>query len=171
MKKLFNIFAAALIALSFASCNKSNEPEVKEFIDLGLPSGTLWSNVNEKNPKDQLGFYLFDEAVSEFGAQLPTKEQWQELLQICTFEKTKSGYKIIGRNGNSIFLPYAGYRDCDGASSTGDGFGCYWTSTAVGDYSPDNAYDITFRDDMDEPYFSAGPKCFGYSVRLIQLEK
>ena len=171
MRKLFSIFVGALIALSFASCEKDNTPKVKEFVDLGLPSGTLWSNVNENNPKDTYGFYIFDEAITDFGTQVPTKAQWEELLQFSTYEKTKSGCKIIGRNGNTIFLPYAGYRDCNGVGSTGDGFGCYWTSTAVGDYDPDNAYDITFRDDMDEPYIAFGPKCFGYSVRLIQVQK
>ena len=37
-----------------------------EYIDLGLPSGTLWADCNEE------GFYYFDEAVEKYGYRLPT---------------------------------------------------------------------------------------------------
>ena len=47
------------------------------YTDLGLPSGTIWKNFNAT------GFYTYDEAVSQFGNRLPTKEQWEELKAEC----------------------------------------------------------------------------------------
>ena len=75
------------------------------YTDLGLPSGTIYAT----------GFYTYDEAVSQFGNRLPTKEQWEELKAECQWSWSNNGYKVTGPNGNSITLPIEGYRDCDGA--------------------------------------------------------
>lgn len=37
------------------------------YVDLGLPSGTLWKNKNEE------GFYTYDDAVSKFGSKFADK--------------------------------------------------------------------------------------------------
>ena len=81
-----------------------------KWVDLGLPSGTLWKNSNEN------GFYSYDDAIAKFGSRLPTKEQLDELIDKCkwTWKSSKKGYIVVGPNGNSIFLPAAGYRGCDG---------------------------------------------------------
>ena len=44
------------------------------YVDLGLPSGTLWKGKNEG------GWYTYEEAISMFGNLLPTKEQFEELI-------------------------------------------------------------------------------------------
>lgn len=48
------------------------------------------------------------------GWRLPTIAEYEELVNKCTWEWTKqngtNGYKVTGRNGQSIFLPAAGYR-------------------------------------------------------------
>ncbi len=94
------------------------------FVDLGLPSGTLWAarNVGAKG-------------MSEFGKAVPTKElvyyaedihlvvredrlcddcvpswaQWCELRNECTwryvFIGENTGYVVVGPNGRAIFLP------------------------------------------------------------------
>lgn len=45
----------------------------------------------------------------------PNKAQIEELIEKCTWEKvinkTHNGYKVIGPNGNSIFIPSGGYYD------------------------------------------------------------
>ena len=44
------------------------------------------------------------------GCRMPTKEEFQELIDNCTFNlnlKAK-GYDVVGKNGKSIFLPFAG---------------------------------------------------------------
>ena len=88
---------------------------LSDYVDLGLPSGTLWKNANEGGDNAR---YTYDEAVSRWGSKLPTKEQLVELKNKCrwkwTTRKGVKGYKVIGPNGKSIFLPATGYRDCNG---------------------------------------------------------
>ncbi len=42
-----------------------NRLKKPEYIDLGLPSGTLWATENEE------GYFTFDEAVEKYGDSLP----------------------------------------------------------------------------------------------------
>lgn len=44
------------------------------------------------------------------GCQMPTKEDFQELIDNCTFNLNleAKGYDVVGKNGKSIFLPFAG---------------------------------------------------------------
>ena len=78
------------------------------FVDLGLPSGTMWKVKSEKIISSQNAF-TYNEAYLLFGKNIPTKKQCQELIEHCRFiemlEKGKlSGYVVIGPNGNSIYL-------------------------------------------------------------------
>ena len=71
--------------------------------------------------------------------RMPTKAEQQELINNCTWEWTTQngvkGCKVTGTNGNSIFLPVAGYRS--GSSLHYDGeYGSYWSSTPY-DYNYD----------------------------------
>lgn len=65
-------------------------------------------------------------------ATLPTADLFEELFRLCRTEWTEqngvSGYKVTGKNGNSIFLPAAGKRV---GSETGDEgtHGYYLTGT------------------------------------------
>ena len=64
--------------------------------------------------------------------RMPRRIEINELVDNCTLTWTtqngNDGYKVTGPNGNSIFLPAAGYRH--GASSRNVGsFGDYWCST------------------------------------------
>lgn len=101
------------------------------FVDLGLPSGTLWKNANEGGDNAR---YTYNEAVSRFGNKLPTKEQLEELKNKCTWTWIGNGYKVTGPNGNSIFLPAAGYLryDSDGDAYYVGTYGYYWSSTPSG---------------------------------------
>ena len=98
---------------------------------MGLPSGTLWKAVVDTDS------YSYSEAVSKFGENIPTDEQWRELLEQCTWEAIgpkewiysndngesyivdsggiimakECGYKVTGKNGKSIFLIANGYVD------------------------------------------------------------
>ena len=65
--------------------------------------------------------------------RLPTKEEFQELIDNCTWEWTREsssylGYKITGPNGNSIFLPAGGMRRRDKWINYEDGL-YYWTGS------------------------------------------
>ncbi|MBQ9547407.1 MAG: hypothetical protein IJU90_09000 [Bacteroidales bacterium] len=127
------------------------------YTDLGLPSGTIWKNFNAT------GFYSYDEAVSQFGNRLPTKQQWEELKAECQWTWNGSGYKVTGPNGNSIVLPAAGNRFCDGSVSNVGSNGFYWSSTPkVSDY----AWCLNFG--SSGVYMNNYNRCNGFSVRFVQ---
>lgn len=65
--------------------------------------------------------------------RMPTKTEFQELIDNCTRKSTTqsgvNGIKLTSKkNGNSIFLPAAGYYDDDRRIWAGD-FGRYWSAT------------------------------------------
>ena len=99
-------------------------PDTIEWVDLGLPSGRLWAKENAP------GFHTFDEAIEKFGDLVPTAVAMAELYENCDWEwdNEKKGYRVTGPNGNSIFLPAAGYKDSDGDLNSVGGVGEYWTS-------------------------------------------
>lgn len=118
--------------------------ESQEYVDLGLPSGTLWAT---ENAGGDGVYYTYAEAVSKFGNNLPTKEQFEELHEKCTFQLTSSGYRIVGPNKNSIHLPLEGSRQG------------YW-------------YNKSNKGNMHGLFFSSGvnelDRNYGFSVRLVK---
>ena len=104
---------------------KVEKVEDMQWIDLGLPSGTLWADRNAD------GYHTYGEAVSKFGDSLPSARQMAELMECCCikWDDDRKGLSVTGRNGNSIFLPALGYRDDDSQNVYGVGeYGHYWTS-------------------------------------------
>ena len=87
-----------------------------------------------KKMSDIAGNAQYDAARANWGGswRMPTEYEWQELIDKCKWEWGKVNgvkvNKVTGPNGNSIFLPAAGYRD--GSSLYGAGsIGYYWSST------------------------------------------
>lgn len=150
----------SLICLMSANLNA----QVQEWIDLGLPSGTLWKNSNEWNSSDDHGFYTYEAAVRAFGDSLPTEEQWEELMSKCTWiwDSSKKGYNVKGTNGKSILLPAAGIRWCSGSVAYVGTDGGYWSFTSG---ASEGADCLDF--DYEEVYMSANRCCLGQSVRLV----
>lgn len=72
------------------------------YVDLGLPSGTLWKNKNE-------GFCT-ESYVKKYYVNrgLLSWDDFLELKSNCTWAWTGRGYKVIGTNGNYIILPAEG---------------------------------------------------------------
>lgn len=136
------------------------QAELLKYVDLGLPSGTCWRNSNESGDNAR---YTYNEAVSRFGNKLPTKQQLEELKNKCTWTWTGSGYKVIGPNSNSIYLPAAGYRGCYGAVYDVGTRGYYWSSTPN---DSDNAWYLYFNSSGVCMYDTN--RCNGLSVRLVQ---
>ena len=108
-------------------------------------------------------------AVNWGGAwRMPTKDEWKELIDNCTWTCTTrngvAGYTVKSNlNGNSIFLPAAGYRGNDGLGRAGFG-GDYWSSSLYTGY-PFNAWDVYFdSDDVGRSYLN---RCYGQSVRPV----
>ena len=157
-------------------------PDNHEWVDLGLPSGTLWATCNvganspeeygdyfawgETEPKDNYNWSNYkwcngsyttltkyctnnsygtvdnktelevedDAAYVNWGSswRMPTVAQQQELLENCTSTWTTmngvSGHLVTGPNGNTIFLPAAGYRGLESLYDAGY-YGFYWSRT------------------------------------------
>ena len=80
--------ALLLLALGVqTSCMESNVTDGHEWVDLGLPSGTLWAtcNVDANKSEDYGGYFSWDEgnkSVANWGDCwcMPSKEQWEELI-------------------------------------------------------------------------------------------
>lgn len=160
----------ALTTCTVFSCSdKDNESSgVGEssgaYVDLGLSSGTLWKTSNEENASDaEYAFFTYDEAVSQFGDKLPSREQWMELVNECDWTWTGMGYKVFGPNGKSISLPAAGYRNCSGSVNNVGSYGYYWSSTPCGS---DYAWFLGFF--SGDVQMNNYPWCEGHSVRLVQ---
>ena len=82
-----------------------------EYVDLGLPSGTLWSADYEKEDDNIL--YLPYETARTY--DIPTKEQWEELkkyarwdFQIDEEHNSLITIKCIGPNGNALLFDKTG---------------------------------------------------------------
>lgn len=100
--------------------------------------------------------------------RMPTKEELNELFTQCTWTWTTqnkvNGYKVIGPNGNSIFLPAAGSFHNNAPTIVNVNiFCCYWSSSL---HSDDKmyAYDLNPEDfnKKDNSY-----RCNGQSVRGV----
>ncbi len=197
---------------------KDRTPEGVEMVDLGLPSGIKWANMNvgatsvtddgdyfawgETSPKttydwstykwcngskdtqtkycpsSEYGYNGFtdgkttldpedDAAHVNWGGnwRMPTKAEQDELRTNCTWTWTQkngtNGYEVKGKNGNTIFLPAAGYRSSSSLIRVGS-YGYYYSSSLLGSYY---AYYLYFRSDyVDRDYDF---RCSGRSVRPV----
>ena len=213
-----SVIMLMIVAIFTAGCTPEENKDY-DYVDLGLPSGTLWAtcNVGATTPEgygdyfawgeteskttynwstyrysngkyDQLtkycnksnyGYNGFidslnvlqsgdDAATANWGNRwcTPTKEQWQELLDNTTSAWTTqngvNGILFTASNGDSLFLPAAGYRWDDGVYEVGS-VGDYWSSSLYTDY-PQNAWDFYFH--SDGLYYSE--RVIGLSVRAVR---
>ena len=191
-----------------------------EWVDLGLPSGTLWAtcNVGASFPENYGNYYAWgeisskktynwstyrycngaynkltkycsraeygnngftdalttleaidDAAAANWGAgwRMPTYDEMNELKNNCTVTWTThngaNGRLFTGPNGNSIFLPAAGFRDDSSLGSAGS-YGHYWSSSLYTDY-PDCAWNLyvgSVNYGMDDTF-----RIHGLSVRPV----
>lgn len=136
-----------------------------EYVDLGLPSGTIWAawNIGATSETDYGTLYqwsdgdgdgvistaaaptniqgtVYDTATGLWGSnwKMPTKDQMQELTEKCTWQGIDNyknsgvnGFVVTGPNGNSIFIPSAGYISPGQTKITSQGsVAMYWSSEA-----------------------------------------
>ena len=99
--------------------------------------------------------------------RMPTVEEQTELRTECTWTWTTlngvNGYNVEGPNGNSIFLPAAGYRYYSDLYYAGS-YGSYWSSS-LGTDGSNNAYNLYFNSDLVNWYFNY--RYYGQSVRGV----
>ena len=98
--------------------------------------------------------------------RMPTYVEFDELLEKCSWEWTQvngiNGRKVTGPNGNSIFLPAAGYRDDMSLYNAGS-YGFYWSSSLEG--FPYDACCLYF--DSGDVGWHLNYRYNGYSVRPV----
>ncbi len=99
--------------------------------------------------------------------RMPTREEMNELKNNCTWTWTtqggNNGYRVTGSNGESIFLPAAGYY-YDGSLNYAGSGGYYWSSSLNTD-SPNYAYYLYFY--SGSVYMSNYNRGYGLSVRPV----
>ena len=99
--------------------------------------------------------------------RMPTRAEQDELLTECTWTWTTlngvNGCNVEGPNGNSIFLPAAGYRSSSDLSRAGSS-GYYWSSSLTTDNSY-NAFDLYFN--SGDVYWNYDYRYYGQSVRGV----
>lgn len=107
-----------------------------EFVDLGLPSGTLWSSDYVKKDDNDMTIYVTQENGADY--EIPTYEQFKELMDECKWEQkseknwTESGFYYwhdwaicLGPNGNKITFEKTGlYEATDSLTRTSEIF--FW---------------------------------------------
>ena len=170
---------------SSQNTTNSGHSDKHSYVDLGLPSGTLWAtcNVGANTPEEYGDYFAWGETKSKSSYtkskcsyidnptilpkkadaatinwgeswRMPTKEEFEELMDKCTWEWTtknkKNGYLITGYNGNSIFLPASGFCFEDKWFSSYIPIAFYWSSTSYGEGV--GAWSFYFKSDIYKMY-------------------
>ena len=110
-----------------------------------------------------------DAATQKWGGnwRMPTIDEWDELLKNCDCTWTTlngvNGYEVKATNGNSIFLPAAGYRYGDVLNGAGS-LGGYWSSSLYKG-NPSVALGAKFNSDNSDTFY--GSRRYGLSVRPV----
>ncbi|MBR6449033.1 MAG: DUF1566 domain-containing protein, partial [Fibrobacter sp.] len=111
-----------------------------------------------------------DAATANWGEgwRMPTQAEFQELLDNTTVTWTQqngvNGRLFTAANGNSLFLPAAGYRWGGELNDVGD-FGGYWSSSLSTD-NPGSAWNFGFYSDVYNVYYDG--RSYGQSVRAVR---
>ena len=111
----------------------------------------------------------YDVAHVKWGGswRMPTLTEIDELIYKCTWTWTiyngVEGNKVTGQNGNSIFLPAAGYRYGTDVRDQGS-YGCYWMGPLDKVYS-DDACCLGFSSPAAN--WTSNSRRYGYSVRPV----
>lgn len=92
-----------------------------EYVDLGLPSGTLWATDFENE-----GDRLFIPYVEALRYNIPTWEQCSELFKECQFIQKGEQFICIGPNGQHMNFAKTGYRQLDNDDLLYDIASIFW---------------------------------------------
>ena len=239
MKKIV-LLMAVILPIVFISCGDDNdEPSASDnddYVDLGLPSGTLWAtrNVGANAPEDYGDYFAWGETETKEvynmhtykwyhdgyydasnkwhgggltkycgygvcgvygfcgfwdnkteldssddaarahypGGCTPSEEQIKELCDSCTWQWTTrngvNGHLVTGPNGNTMFLPAAGYRGGDSLYFAGK-FGDYWSRTLC-TYFPVRAWPLSISSDS-QGYWANEDREYGFTVRAVRISQ
>lgn len=120
-----------------------------EAVDLGLSVKWASCNVGAYSSESYGSYYTWSETNNiDFSDnwRMPTAGEMRELRDNCdwkwTNEKGIYGYRVTGKNGNSIFLPASGFKLNNRTFDEGS-YGYYWSSGSgsQANYLEFNSYD------------------------------
>lgn len=179
-EKMFDILKEAfakVYADGYRSGYKDRDAEISvdlrdnktEYIDLGLPSGTLWAKEFEQNG-DNVHYLPYCDAST---LSLPTEDQWNELLTICRWEYTcvntySRKYDCIGPNGKVITFNSYGFYKVDGRREQIARI-FFWLKDPSEE--PDKKLVYMYYDGKDIKSITKSFMGFKYPVRLVQIKK
>lgn len=143
----------------------------------GLKTSTNYNDYYFKNGESICGTE-YDLAKAKWGEEwrLPTYDELKELRDKCTWKKgEENGVKgswVTGPNGNSIFLPCAGYREGNMVKDKDDKvYGFYWS----GDMEATSSYSHNYKDlDIYQGgvlKMDGGENYMGQSIRPVYVEE
>ena len=100
--------------------------------------------------------------------RMPTIDEFDELHRECNWQWTSlngvNGYLVTGPNGNSIFLPAAGFcHGFDAVVLNGGIGGCYWSSSL----SDSNTYAMMISFSSENCDISSNSRDYGLPVRPV----
>ncbi len=99
---------------------------------------------------------------------IPTYNEWNELYQYTTQTMTTrngvNGLLFTANNGNSIFLPAAGYRSGSSLNNAGNA-GNYWSSS-INTNTPYSAWRFNFN--LEGNHIYSIHRYYGFSVRPVR---
>ena len=120
-----------------------------------------------------IGIYIsgteYDVARQKWGDnwRMPTQRESNELLHKCTWKKETyngvTGWRVTGPNGNSIFLPAAGYRSVKGYYAGERGY--YWTAENHYYYRAYTYMIVCSEYSHDATLYS--PRNYGHPIRAV----
>ena len=151
---------------TYKYCLGTNKTMIKYCTSSSYGHNGFTDNKTVLDPKD-------DAATVNWGGswRMPTKEEQDELINNCTWTWTTqsgvNGYKVVGPNGNSIFLPAAGYRNGTSLNDEGS-FGFYWLSSLFPRLSYYVYYAYFYSNSVYEEF---SYRYYGFTVRPVCPKK
>ena len=147
---------------TYKYCNGSSSTLIKYCNNSSYGNNGFIDNKTVLDPEDDAA------AVNWGGAwRMPTKAEQDELRNNCTWDWTTqngvNGYKVTGPNGNSIFLPAAGYM-FEGTLIGAGSDGSYWSSS-LGTGDPVYAYVVDFNSGYVD--WDCYDRYYGFAVRPV----
>jgi hypothetical protein len=167
------------LSVLWAKCNIGAETETESGILVGFGDQSFYNRSTSNDdytPWDIAGTdddvlaNLQIDGEAKMKSKLPTEEQIQELIskttQAFVSEGGVDGVRFTASNGNSIFLPVAGYRN--GEELASDGSGYYWTGTIN---LVNDAYGKTLKISDNGAVVGLSKRALGLNVRSVRQEE
>ena len=131
------------------------------------------SKTHGKDIDDFSGDATYDVATAKWGNgwRMPTKEEFDELVEYCPFPQYVKQNGRYGQlftnqlNGRTIFLPATGYKEMGSKHEEANGCGLYWTSTPSEGAKKNGAHQYHFGAAMGE--MGSGERSSGFAVRAV----